>query len=695
VHRDIKPHNILFSLSHSHLSQDSDKDDESILQNHGSTSGSGMRCLKEMKNYVLKISDMGLSKQLGKDEHSFSSFSYIFSNHNQHPDLTHNENDPASHYSGQPRHHHSVVGTIGWQAPEIIQASRKKSTTAVSSGSTLFPVVLSDDVQPVAKSDVHLDIDKLHEPEQSSELPTIELSEEQLSNRRTLNVDVFSLGCVYYYTLTLGKHPFGEWYEREANIVNNRMNLSDLERFPDAYDLISSMIHCDTSCRPSSRQVCNHPFFWPSCRRLEFLTDFSDRLEKEQPEALLLLELERSSYQIIYGKWDKRLDPELVHDFGKYRKYDTSSVRDLLRLIRNKKHHFHELSVSLKEKMGSVPAGFYSYFDVKFPHLLMHCAKVANTFLREEAFIANWRNDHPSSSKASLTAMNAGLDTPVTVQATLFRQNDPSTVLEFPVSLITSPAASSRDTSVRQMTNEEIAVTFIDDVIVWNGSNLQTSLGVKGWWRDHHDWMNSTGIVSGGSKSSKKNRPSHLTKAATDLKYRTRLCTHYEATAGASCPMRKKGKCIFAHSPLELRVKDTRRDKWGKTFILSSCSASELLFHSGGEDVLNAARVIEKVRAVEGSYSEFERSSNPPPVPLSIPTSTSSYSSGANVMNYHHPEDSSYHYPEDSTYHSSYSPVPSRSLPSHSYHIPPSNYQLVQDPQTGLYYYLHSDNRFS
>ena len=27
--------------------------------------------------------------------------------------------------------------------------------------------------------------------------------------------------------------------------------------------------------------------------------------------------------------------------------------------------------------------------------------------------------------------------------------------------------------------------------------------------------------------------------------------------------MRKKGKCIFAHGPIELRVKETRRDRWG------------------------------------------------------------------------------------------------------------------------------------
>lgn len=79
--------------------------------------------------------------------------------------------------------------------------------------------------------------------------------------------------------------------------------------------------------------------------------------------------------------------------------------------------------------------------------------------------------------------------------------------------------------------------------------------------------------------------------------------------------MRKKGKCDFAHGPLELRIKDTRRDRW-----VSNVQAqrrgdwpqeSEFvrMRSSGGEDVLGAARNIERVRVNEGSVSEFERNS--------------------------------------------------------------------------------------
>jgi hypothetical protein len=78
--------------------------------------------------------------------------------------------------------------------------------------------------------------------------------------------------------------------------------------------------------------------------------------------------------------------------------------------------------------------------------------------------------------------------------------------------------------------------------------------------------------------------------------------------------MRKKGKCIFAHGPVELRVKESRRGKWGARYQegIEECSSSESSVvdyrTSGGEDVLGAARSIEKIRAAEGSISDYEKS---------------------------------------------------------------------------------------
>lgn len=38
--------------------------------------------------------------------------------------------------------------------------------------------------------------------------------------RTTCAVDIFSLGCVFYYVLSDGKHPFGDTLRRQANILS-------------------------------------------------------------------------------------------------------------------------------------------------------------------------------------------------------------------------------------------------------------------------------------------------------------------------------------------------------------------------------------------------------------------------------------------------------------------------------------------
>ena len=42
-----------------------------------------------------------------------------------------------------------------------------------------------------------------------------------------------------------------------------------------------------------------------------------------------------------------------------YRKYRPASLRDLLRVIRNKHNHFRELPPALAAKLGPLPGGFF------------------------------------------------------------------------------------------------------------------------------------------------------------------------------------------------------------------------------------------------------------------------------------------------------------------------------------------------
>lgn len=68
--------------------------------------------------------------------------------------------------------------------------------------------------------------------------------------------------------------------------------------------------------------------------------------------------VEAGADSVVGRSWDVRLDPELTEDAGRYRKYDFSSVRDLLRVVRNKRHHFHELPERVQRLMSPLPGGF-------------------------------------------------------------------------------------------------------------------------------------------------------------------------------------------------------------------------------------------------------------------------------------------------------------------------------------------------
>lgn len=85
-----------------------------------------------------------------------------------------------------------------------------------------------------------------------------------------------------------------------------------------------------------------------------------------------------------------------------------------------------------------------------------------------------------------------------------------------------------------------------------------------------------------------------------------------------------QGKCDFAHGPLELRIKETRRDRWGKVITDHPVPNNYIL--SGGEDVLGAARSIEKFRTIDGSVSPYEKYGHNPMMNGAVSTSSSTSS---------------------------------------------------------------------
>ncbi|KAL7748746.1 bifunctional endoribonuclease/protein kinase ire1 [Sorochytrium milnesiophthora] len=310
VHRDLKPHNIL------------------LIRNKRRTwHPAGARVL---------ISDFGLCKKLELDQSSFG---------------------------------HTVThqgGTFGWRAPELL--THPTAPTSFSSHSSQDCVLVYNQLSPSPSSTAH---STGSEANTSSSLV-------KSGRRITKAIDIFSLGCLFYYVLTGGDHPFGDRYSREINILRNQYSLDRLDILGDdsdiARDMISRMIHPDPALRPSTDALISSPFFWPPSRRLNFLQDVSDRFEVESrdPPSPLMQRLEHNAIDVVEGDWTRKIDRVLANNLGKYRKYDGQSVQNLLRALRNKKHHYQDLPPHVRRTLGELPQGFLNYFTSRFPKLFLH-----------------------------------------------------------------------------------------------------------------------------------------------------------------------------------------------------------------------------------------------------------------------------------------------------------------------------------
>lgn len=167
------------------------------------------------------------------------------------------------------------AGTTGWKAPELIHQPRDASLVTGSQNSVSNGSNPGGDPQPG--------------------IPGVKRS-----------VDIFSLGCVFFYILTQGLHPFDDeegWLAmRERNIKMNRCNLSAIEiHGQDTIDLIKWMLSPRPEERPTAAEVLAHPFFWNAEDRLEFLSLASDRFDQEPRDgtSALLDTLEARAEDII------------------------------------------------------------------------------------------------------------------------------------------------------------------------------------------------------------------------------------------------------------------------------------------------------------------------------------------------------------------------------------------------------------
>ena len=300
------------------------------------------------------ISDFGLCKKIGTDQSSFL------------PTVT--------------AYGSIAAGTAGWRAPEMLQCKDDESESL-----DILAATRSDDTT----------MSSLATAINGSSPGTPTTTCQCLSK----SVDIFALGCLYYYILTRGGHPYGNCFDRQANIIKQNKNLSRISLNEEAHDLITKMLHHQPSKRPDIETCLLHPFFWDSTKRLAFLENASNRFEnlRKDPMDNVLIRLERDTKIILRTDWHQTLDETpnqiLLKSLRQTRKYDGNSVRDLLRGLRNKvslsfkyyyflliffpllykqSSHYQDLPEDVKLLLGSMPEGFLKYFTDRYPKLLVY-----------------------------------------------------------------------------------------------------------------------------------------------------------------------------------------------------------------------------------------------------------------------------------------------------------------------------------
>lgn len=90
------------------------------------------------------------------------------------------------------------------------------------------------------------------------------------SARYDYKADLFPLGCVFGYTLSGGKHPFGDKHTTRQNRIEKQkpmlLTIEDLKR-PycndpiTAFELIESLVEMNPANRPTAVEVLSHSFF--------------------------------------------------------------------------------------------------------------------------------------------------------------------------------------------------------------------------------------------------------------------------------------------------------------------------------------------------------------------------------------------------------------------------------------------------
>lgn len=91
----------------------------------------------------------------------------------------------------------------------------------------------------------------------------------------------------------------------------------------------------------SLKDIAGHFYFWDISKKLSYVNEFSNYMETflEDEKVKKLEEFSQSNGLITYP-WSHQLHKTVLYEINNFKKYSFYSVKDLIRVIRNKTSHF-------------------------------------------------------------------------------------------------------------------------------------------------------------------------------------------------------------------------------------------------------------------------------------------------------------------------------------------------------------------
>ena len=129
------------------------------------------------------------------------------------------------------------------------------------------------------------------------------------------------------------------------------------------------MLQLEPNHRLQAEQARQHPALWSDDQKLLLVRCVSDEPELTDDKSKFVVALEEQA-RTVFGVegWGTRLHAELLAVLVSHRSYQQSSIRDLLRGIRNC-DHMQGMPPEVQRLLLPRPAGISAYFLPRFPSL--------------------------------------------------------------------------------------------------------------------------------------------------------------------------------------------------------------------------------------------------------------------------------------------------------------------------------------